>query len=211
VALVKSVEPVGTPEEIKATGQSTSEWGSCAPNPGITQNHAVMGCPHYANCIFGFRNTGPKNVGVFIKLVTGVMAEKKMSCAAFMSGLYTRYKHQERAGEIVQVVAEEGGEIDIVERVPEQPNGGPTGKNMRITANPKTIVIEKFPRPGEEGSKIGPALGIQQKMEARMKSKLRAERDAYRAGIRPEAQTAPQQESAAEEQPEKEKAKAKRS
>jgi len=165
-----------------------------------------MGCPHYNECIFGFRNKGPKNIGVFIKLASGVKAEKPMACFAFMSGLYSRYKHQEAGGEIIQPVADEGEKITVVRQVPEQPGGGPTGKNMRIKTDIEEYTIQPFPRPGEEGSKVSPDYNIQQRMETRMKAKLRAERDAYRAGIRPE-EPAPQ-ESDAEEQPEKEKAKA---
>ena len=128
-----------------------------------------------------------------------------MPCYAFMGGLFQRYKNQESADELIHVAADEGEQIDIIERIPEEPG---SKLNMRIKDTPKTITIEPFPRPGEEGSRLGPTLNIRNKMEERMRARARAERNAYRAGLRPDDEITAPKVSDADEPKEEKSAKA---
>lgn len=110
--------PAGTPDELRREGLNVALVGSCAP-----PSKGVRGCPHYEKCIFrltkngGFRDQGPRNIGFFHQTHEGHRRQEFMSCFTFMQVLYERMRSGIRdredglEGEIIRIVAQEGGTI----------------------------------------------------------------------------------------------------
>lgn len=140
--------PIGTPEEIIANGGSPADWGSCAPRIIPTQ----QGCPHWATCIFHFKGSGPRNIGYFIQTESGKSDERVGSCSFYMQTLHAKATNP-TSSELIGVVAHEGEEIESYELLPVTPG---SNTDLRMKRTEKRFPVPKFPRPGEEGSQMGP-------------------------------------------------------
>jgi hypothetical protein len=146
-------QPIGTLDELRRENLNPALIGSCAPSsPG------VRGCQSYPNCIFrfkkfgGFRDFGAKNIGYFIQTHEGNKKEDEGSCHFFMQRLYDRMRAGERdrqdgkAGEIIEVIAQEG---EIIHRqVTVNVNENPA-LPARYEKKTFTGPVSRFPRPGE--------------------------------------------------------------
>lgn len=172
--------PVGIKKEIEALGQTLDKWGSCSPrDPGLKNR----GCNHFVECIFGFKAVdGPHNVGVYIKSDTGASVEREMPCHVYMETLHRRAMESGETGEVIAVVAHEGDTIEVIEEVPKTPRSKDDARMKRTTIQ---HTIKPFPRPGQEGSAMGPEFMSRQKIEARLKDRTRILRQLKAEGIDP--------------------------
>ena len=162
---------VGTPDELRLLNLPLTNWGSCAP-----ESTGVKGCPDYHRCIFaqqangGFRDKGPRNVGVLkVNNERGAAREDAVECFTYM-----RYMHDHTRAEnsvlSFAVIAQEGETIDEDVETPADPNNTKTG-NMKMKLTTRKLVIPPFPRPGMPGSKVAP-----QSVRAQATLKRHAER-----------------------------------
>lgn len=149
----------GTPSELRVLNHDLRRVKSCAiPAPGIE------GCPHALECaqrMFGLEEEGgfgpsstepgapgqgPKYVGYYLETQEGDAKEDIIRCSAFMQTMFGRYTDQEKTGETILVVAQEGEEITILETVSAEPG---SLKNLKQVQTEKTIVVPAHPRPAD--------------------------------------------------------------
>lgn len=174
--------PVGTASEIQALGESLNKWGCCA---GRGDNLKSRGCIHMTDCIFSYKGKpvteggGPRNAVVYIQSDTGASVERVMPCFVYMETLHKR-SMAENSGETVAVV---GGEGDDYEEVVIESVVRHSKTDMRMKREIKKLKCPAFPRPGEEGSAMGPEFLTTQKINARLRDKARILRQLQREGI----------------------------
>ena len=169
--------PVGTKDEVLALGQSLAKWATCSERD---PNLKSRGCIHFPECIFAFKNSGPKNVGVYIKADTGASVERSMPCHVYMETLHKRSLSGDESGEVIAVVAHEGEAIEVKETVSAEPR---SKTDFRVKTTTKSQNIAPFPRPGEDGSLMGPEFLATMKIEARLKDKARVMKMLHQQGI----------------------------
>lgn len=149
----QSNEPIGTLDEIRELGLDPSRVGTCSKRAGKN-----VGCPWFNNCRFhqwrdglGGRK-GPLNVGVDVILGPidgGAWDQKQMPCFQFYaSGLAARAKNTDESGEVIRVIAYEGDDRELNERITvrENPND-PNDKRMLETVETRRVQV--FPRPAQ--------------------------------------------------------------
>jgi hypothetical protein len=177
--------PVGTVDEIRAMGQALVKWGSCSARDA---NLKSRGCNHEPNCIFAFKGLpikeggGPRKVIVYIKPDTGAKVERPMPCYVYMETLHKRAM-AEGSGETIAVVGHEGDTYECRETVSVSPHGGPAKNDNRMKSTTSQKVCPAFPRPGEEGSAMGPEFLSDQKIEAKLKDNQRILRQLRSQGV----------------------------
>lgn len=154
----------GTPAELRAIGHDLRRVHSCAiPNP----EGGIRGCAHAVECslrMFGMQDEGgfgpqndlpgtpglgPKYVGYYLETVEGDAKEDFIRCSAWMTALYNRYQDQEKTGETLLVVAQEGEPIEIVETVPVEPRTCNKSNNVALVSETKQILVPEHPRPAD--------------------------------------------------------------
>jgi len=150
--------PMGTLEELRQQGLDPARIGSCAPNPDVSGDRSVRGCPMWSECPFhlkrygGFKaNGGPHYIAYFMQSHDNRKKEDIATCYAYTLTLLKRERAARAAREdgkpheIIRVVAQEGGEYWKRDRVPVDP------KDQSITAKYKweegLAKVPRFPRP----------------------------------------------------------------
>lgn len=154
----------GTPAELRIIGHDVRRVHSCAiPNP----EGGIRGCAHATECAlrmfgladeggFGPQNdlpgtpgNGPKYVGYYLETQEGDAKEDFIRCSAWMTALYNRYQDQEKTGETLLIVAQEGEPIEIMETVPVEPRTCNKSNNVALVSTVKQILVPVHPRPAD--------------------------------------------------------------
>jgi hypothetical protein len=150
-------DPIGTLDEIKALGMDPRKVGSCSLRTGGVDSNT--GCPWFKQCRFhqwrdgvGGRK-GPLNIGVDIMLGQvdgGAWDQKQMACFQYYSsGLALRAKNTDRTGEVIRIIAYEGDDKELSERISKRENpADPNDKRMVSTVENRTV--QPFPRPATQ-------------------------------------------------------------
>lgn len=154
----------GTPDELRVLGHDLRNVHSCAI-PNI--DGGVRGCPHAVECakrMFGIDDEGgfgppsdvpgtpgqgPKYVGYYLETQEGDAKEGFVRCSAWMTAFFNRYVDQEKTGETLLIVAQEGEPIEVVETVAAEPRTCNKSGNVTLISDEKQILVPVHPRPAE--------------------------------------------------------------
>lgn len=160
------ITPVGTLNELEALSTRDSYlpavFHSCAP-----QSNKVKGCHYYNVCRFaqerygGFRDHGPRNVGVVRTAMKEsgevVIRQDVAACFVVMKELELN-KYANESKRATKVIRQEGEFIVETVHEPKQPNKSTNyiGADMTMVTKNVKREVNRFPRPGEAASFIGP-------------------------------------------------------
>lgn len=179
----------GTPAELRKLGHDLRTVHSCAI-PNI--EGGVRGCPHAVECskrMFGIADEGgfgpesaepgtpgqgPKYVGYYLQTQEGDEKEDFIRCSAWMGALFNRYVDQEKTGETLLIVAQEGEPIEILEKVPAEPRTCNKSNNIVLLEEMKQILVPVHPRPEELDRRAGFRKGAKEARRQRMLQRRRA-------------------------------------
>jgi hypothetical protein len=153
-----TAQPVGTPDSIHAYGESPLKWGSCAEVNSIHPKFGgpIAGCPFHADCVF--KKDRPRNCGVYVEIDSGANQQFISSCFGYMSGLHSRAMQQDKTGEVIAIIADEGEMIEETIRLSADPVNCNKNGNMALKEVVRQVVVPAFPQPGEEGSALSPKM-----------------------------------------------------
>lgn len=171
--LVISNDPIGTPEELQEAGISPLAAGSCSKH--TAEN---IGCSYWSSCAFaqqangGFRGQGPRNIGYYLKIQEGNKKEDWMACFQYMHALHPREQAQDRTGEVIAIVAQEGDLVTRAFMTPEEPIINNKNGNMRMKNVVETIKVPVFPRLKESQ----PEIEYERRLIANRKERIAAAR-----------------------------------
>jgi hypothetical protein len=167
--LIVNHKPVGSIAQLREAGLDPARYGSCS-RPG----RDMVGCHVYDSCPFGqerygaFKGVKPKNVGYYIKALSGGSKTDWMTCHDFISSLWARMMNglfevmNGRKGEIIRIIGLEGDTIPMKITLPVDSNANKT-LNVKIKAEVVDVKIPVFKTPLE----ADPDLKFEQELATR--------------------------------------------
>ena len=155
----ESYTPVGSVEAVRKAGKNLRAVPTCAV--GGEEHGELRGCRFGKECaqgMFGLPENGgfgpkspqpdtpgtrPHYIGFYHATKEGLEHADVAPCFTFMNGLWDRYLNQDRTGELIEIIAQEGETIMRTDRGSNQP--GATAGDQTIWEEDVEVVVPTFP------------------------------------------------------------------